>query len=272
MNILSLFDGIGCGRIALDRASVSVDKYYASEIDSSAIRVSHPDSIQLGDVNNWRDWNLDHVDILMGGNPCESFSSIGEGGAFDDARGKLFWVYRDILQAYKPKYFLLENVRMKQEYRDIISSCLGVDCVEINSSLVSGQNRKRLYWTNIPFTMPQDKGITLDSVINHDTYEGLIKESTWIKRVPPELPKYCDPYNKKSITSNKSTTLRTNVNNGNMWVRTAKGYRNLTVTECELLQTVTPGYTKGVSPSVAKKLLGKGWTVDVIAHILRGLK
>ena len=275
MNILSLFDGISCGQIALERANIKYDNYFASEIDKHAIKVTqdnYPDTIQLGDVLEINSNDLPKIDLLIGGSPCQGFSFIGKGLNFDDLRSKLFFEFVRLLKETNPKYFLLENVKMKKEYQDIISQYLEVEPIIINSELVSAQSRKRLYWTNIPdISLPKDKLIYLDDIINHDLNEYKIP-TNWQKRVPSELPTYCDPYNIRAITTNKSTTLRTNVNNGNMWVKTNKGYRNLTRIECEVLQTVPIGYTNIVSENQSKKLLGNGWTVDIIVHMFKNIK
>lgn len=169
MNVLSLFDGISCGQLALQRAGVKVDKYFSSEIDKYAIKVTQenfPYTVQLGDVTQWNTWELPKIDLLIGGSPCQGFSFAGKQLNFSDPRSKLFFEYVKVLRKVKPKYFLLENVKMKQEYQNIISGYLGVQPVEINSSLVSAQNRKRLYWTNIPnVTQPEDKGILLKDIV-----------------------------------------------------------------------------------------------------------
>lgn len=166
MNILSLFDGISTGQLALKNANIEVTNYYASEIDKYAVAVTSknfPDTMQLGDIKSWRNWNIDFekIDILMGGSPCQGFSFAGKQLNFEDRRSKLFFEYVDILNAIKEKnpdvIFLLENVKMKKEYQNIISKYLGVEPIEINSALVSAQNRKRLYWTNIKgVTQPED--------------------------------------------------------------------------------------------------------------------
>jgi site-specific DNA-cytosine methylase len=176
--------------------------------------------------------------------------------------------------------FLLENVRMKKEYLDVISDYLGVDPIMINSSSVSAQNRIRYYWTNIPnITHPEDNNIVLSDILElppGDGYDASLNVKVdlpegWEKYVPDDLPNFCDPYNKSEIKGLKSNTLRTNTNNGNMWVKFNNRYRNLTRTECERLQTVPDGYTSVISSPKAKKCLGNGWTVDVIAHIFKAL-
>ena len=284
MNVLSLFDGMSAGRIALERAGIPVNQYYASEIDKHAIKVSKDnwtDVVHIGDVTkvSYKDgvlhtengeFNVGNIDLVIGGSPCQSFSSIGKGEGFDGKSG-LFYEFLRLLCETNPKNFLLENVKMMHEHRNVISRKLGVEPHEINSALFSAQNRKRLYWSNINYiTDIRDKGIELKDVIDHSITEARIPKN-FIKRVPLSLPEYVDPYNKKELF-NKSTTLRTNVNNGNMWVKVQDYYRNLTVRECELLQTVDIGYTSCVSDNQAKKQLGNGWTVDVIAHILKGIK
>lgn len=160
---------MSCGWIALDIAKIKVEKYYASEIDKYAQIVSeknYPDIIRLGDITKWQDWKIGKPDIIIAGSPCQGFSFAGKGLNFEDPRSKLFFTFVDILNHYKPKYFLLENVKMKKEYQDVISKAVGVEPIGINSALVSAQNRKRLYWTNIPnVTQPKDKGILLKDII-----------------------------------------------------------------------------------------------------------
>lgn len=179
MNVLSLFDGMSCGRIALERAGIKVDKYYASELDKYAIKVTQanwPETIQLGDVTKWREWDIDwsSIDLLIGGSPCQGFSFAGKQLAFDDPRSKLFFVYSDILThidaerdkaGKKEVRFLLENVKMKKEYLEIISDHLGVKPVFINSALVSAQSRQRYYWANWEFGQPEGKSIVLADII-----------------------------------------------------------------------------------------------------------
>lgn len=163
MNVLSLFDGMSCGQIALNRAGIAYDKYYASEIDKHAIKVTqhnYPNTVQLGDVTQVNKDSLPEIDLLLGGSPCQGFSFAGKQLNFNDPRSALFFEYVRLKNELKPKWFLLENVVMKQEYQDVISSLLGVQPIMINSALVSAQSRKRLYWTNIPnVTQPEDKGL-----------------------------------------------------------------------------------------------------------------
>ena len=179
MKVLSLFDGISCGRLALERAGIKVEKYYASEIDKYAIQVAqknYPDTIQLGDCTKLNYLELLDVDLIIGGSPCQGFSFAGKQLNFDDPRSKLFFEFVRAVRTIKPKYFLLENVKMKKEFQDIISQQLGVEPIEINSALVSAQNRKRLYWTNIPnISEPEDKGVRLCHIVHE--YKDLVLRS-----------------------------------------------------------------------------------------------
>ena len=175
MNVLSLFDGISCGMVALERTGIKVDKYYASEIDPYALKISkknYPNIIQLGDINNWKSWDIDWsaIDLVIGGSPCQGFSRAGRGLNFEDQRSALFFTFVDILNKVKENnndvLFLLENVKMRKEWVDVISSYVGVEPIEINSALVSAQNRQRLYWTNIEgVTQPEDKQIYLKDIL-----------------------------------------------------------------------------------------------------------
>jgi DNA-cytosine methyltransferase len=148
MNVLSCFDGMSCAQIALERLGIKVDNYFVSEIDEYAIKVTqdnYPNTIQLGDITKIDTSKLPKIDLLIGGSPCQSFSLNGKKLNFNDPRGKLFFDFERILKEVKPKYFLMENVKMKKEWEDVISEHLGVSPIELNSSLVSAQNRKRMY-------------------------------------------------------------------------------------------------------------------------------
>lgn len=179
LKILSLFDGISCGQVALERAGIPIEIYYASEIDKYAIQITqknYPNTIQLGDVNKWQEWDIDwgSIDLIIGGSPCQGFSVAGKQLNFNDERSKLFFVFVEILNHIK-KYntnvkFLLENVKMKKEYSNAISKILNCKPIEINSALVSAQSRKRLYWTNIKnVSLPEDKGILLKDIVLENT-------------------------------------------------------------------------------------------------------
>jgi len=481
MNILSLFDGMSCGRLALDRLGIKVDKYYASEIDKYAIQVAsanYPDTIQIGDVCDVKGEDYPDIDLILAGSPCQGFSFAGKQLAFDDPRSALFFEFVRVLKEVNPKYFLLENVKMKKEFLDIISDQVGVEPILINSSLLSAQNRQRYYWTNVPgVEQPEDRGLVLKDILEdfvgeehfagdqmqknyrggnqlnpkyksqantihdkskksgticagthgyangyvgdtkhkpvpdternrrhhktpeqksltmtatmykgagnngmtlvpmvdglpdksesikanyaksskanfeNDTKKGgkftatgvpqtpqrvgtavdikgydsikrvyspegksptlttmqgghrqpkvAVSKKSVAKYVPDPEAEFCDPYNKKTIKGDKSTTLRTNSSNGNMWVNESKirdksktvrsggrgsydrhewdsvdemHWRKLTPLECERLQTVPDNYTNHVSNTQRYKMLGNGWTVEVIAHILRNME
>ena len=178
MNVLSLFDGMSCGQIALNNIGIEYENYYASEIDVHAIKVTqhnYPNTIQLGDIHNIKGSDLPNIDLLMGGSPCQSFSSAGSRAGFD-GKSKLFWEFIRVLNEVKPKYFLLENVKMKKEWEDIITKEMGVEPILINSNLVSAQNRERLYWTNIPnITQPNNKNIKFKDVLGNTNFREIPK-------------------------------------------------------------------------------------------------
>ena len=407
MNVLSLFDGMSCGQIALDKLGIPVNKYFAAEIDKYAIQVAkrnYPDMIHLGDVKEIDPSELPKIDLLIGGSPCQGFSFGGKGLNFLDPRSRLFFEFDRLLKALKPKYFLLENVKMKKESEQVITDYLGVEPVEINSNLVSAQNRKRLYWTNIPFDgLPEDKGIMLKDILEEETAEfyragKYLQEKRRASDKNPDMlnPDYRSQANtihdvegksgtvcagthgyaigyvpepkgarivnrrldergkrqdyNKDIPLQKRLELRTDdksnclttVHKDSVLAQTKDGlihigdaqlndkyqminrvyaaegkspslrattggnnqpkveirdkskcvrtggrlsydrhewdsidnmhWRKLTVTECERLQTVPDGYTCGVSNTQRYKMLGNGWTVDVIKHIFEGLK
>lgn len=177
MNILSLFDGISCGRVALERAGIKVNKYYASEIDKYAIQIAmknYPDTIQVGDITQLKGSDFEDIDLIIGGSPCQSLSAAKgqKESGLEKGASVLFWEFVRLLKEINPKYFLLENVNsMKKTDRDVISKTLGVAPIMINSALVSAQQRKRLYWTNIPnITQPEDKHIYLKDILEPNTY------------------------------------------------------------------------------------------------------
>jgi len=345
INVLSLFDGLSCGNIALERAGIKVGQYFASEIDKWAIQIAnknYPNIIQLGDVTKFDETKLPKIDLLIGGSPCQGFSFAGKQLNFDDPRSKLFFVYVYMLKQLKPKYFLLENVRMSKQSQDVISEHLGVQPIKINSSLVSAQNRVRLYWTNIPnVTQPEDKGLKLKDILEIDGYvdrdkshcldanyfkggnlksyfekhrrqlvfsdNGLchvgdadIKANQSTKRVyhpdgkAPTLttmggghrePKVlCGALRGRYKANGKTeqqlelrkdskTNSLTTVQKDNLVVKEQQlTYRKLTTLECERLQTISDGYTEGVSNTQRYKMLGNSWTADIIAHLFKGIK
>jgi site-specific DNA-cytosine methylase len=293
MNVLSLFDGISAGQVALERAGIEVTNYYASEIDKYAIKVTmanHPNTIQLGDVTKWREWDIDwsSIDLLIGGSPCQGFSFAGKQLAFDDPRSALFFVFVDILnhiRSLNPDVkFLLENVKMKKEHLTVITEQLGVEPCLINSALLSAQNRQRYYWTSWEFGLPGDKGILLADIIEDG---GVVRgkahciDANYYKG--GNLKSYFTKNRRQLVFTEKSLALLSTMykeNAKSMIKRNKKGrlvldkdliaYRKLTPTECERLQTFPDGYTAHVSNTQRYKALGNSWTVDVIAHILRG--
>jgi DNA (cytosine-5)-methyltransferase 1 len=302
MNVLSLFDGMSCGQIALNRTGIKPAKYYAAELDKYAITVTQanfPETKQLGDVTQWRDWDIDwaSIDLLIGGSPCQGFSFAGKQLAFNDPRSKLFFVYVDILnhiRSLNPGVkFLLENVKMKKEYLDVISERLGVEPVFINSALVSAQNRQRYYWANWGFCQPDDKGIVLADILESgavDRDKSHCIDANYYKG--GNLKSYFEK-NRRQLVFNKpvrtgvigkgrqgeriysvlgkSPTLLCNPAGGNkpLYHGDIDDYRKLTPLECERLQTVEGGYTDHVSNTQRYKMLGNGFTVDVIAHIFK---
>jgi len=390
MNVLSLFDGMSCGMLALDRLGIKVDKYYASEIDKYAMQVSganYPEIIQVGDVCDLKSEDFKNIDLILAGSPCQGFSLAGKQLAFDDPRSALFFEFIRLLKEIKPKYFLLENVRMKKEFLQIISeqvsACypeitFGIDPIFINSSLVSAQSRPRYYWTNIPgIEQPEERGIVLKDILEDRNIEGLsekaiaymnrsspkwsngkTRKDIYIKRedqkgdcltanmhkgVPygviettrpnslvddtNNLPKKSQTIKSQYYKSSKANFERsgtfhatgipqklveikagafrarsldengkrvawkdvkpkqvletrkdeksnsiTSVQKDNVLTKDEVYWRKLTPIECERLQTVPDNYTNHVSNTQRYKMLGNGWTIEVIAHILKGME
>ena len=393
INVFSLFDGMSCGQLALQKAGVPVGTYHASEIDKWAMKVTtknFPFTLHMGDITKLEDWRLKvirdevGIDLVMGGSPCQGFSFAGKNLNFEDPRSKLFFEFVRVLKILKPKYFLLENVRMKKESQDIISDYMGVEPRVINSNLVSAQNRHRLYWTNIPFDMPEDKGLILADVLEpledldpkYLAGDKLLKNYTGGDQLNPDYksqantihditkpgPTVCagthgyangyvsggairGRYNddgsiqqQLELRPDDKTNSLTTVQKDNVVVTRCiqvgeadlKGHdllkrvyspqgkaptlntmgggnrepkvvirkksktvrsggrssydrhewdsvdnlhwRKLTPLECERLQTVPDNYTNHVSDTQRYKMLGNGWTVDVVAHILKGIR
>lgn len=393
ITVLSLFDGMSCGQLALQKLGIKVKQYYAAEIDKHAIQVTQhnfPNTIQLGDVTKVFAKDLPKIDLLIGGSPCQGFSFAGKQLAFDDPRSKLFFEFVRLKNECNPTYFMLENVKMKKEFEIIISKYMGVAPIEINSALLSAQNRVRLYWTNIaaePYGLfgdmqcmipqPKDKGILLRDILQNNVADKYYLTDKAIDRlnkaqligikakVDPEksgtitiknqsgqlaidnsatlivASRGRNPENPKSresgleteqhleprfdgktncITSVQKDNLVMQLNpstesggvqpyqqnrvydidgispalmaqmscgthaimekspclhgfehgtNGQLNKQLAKGglIRRLTEVECERLQTVPDNYTSIVSSTQRYRMLGNGWTVDVIAHI-----
>lgn len=281
LNVLSLFDGMSCGQLALKKAGIEVKQYFASEIEQQSILITQknfPNTIQLGNVENIMGSSLPKIDLLIGGSPCQGFSSAGKGLNFNDIRSKLFFEFVRLLKELKPKYFLLENVRMKKEYQDIISEYLGVKPITINSNLVSAQNRIRLYWTNILVEQPQDEHIFIEDILesNFDEKYWLKERNTnlLLKKVNIEnAPNIAiiDVYNKKIKLDRKCMTLTHPCHNATRLLFNGR-IRKLTPRECERLQNVPDDYTKGIADIHRYTMLGNGWNVNTIAHIFNNLK
>jgi len=279
MNVLSLFDGMSCGQITLNKLGIKYDNYFASEIDKYAIKVTqsnYPNTIQLGDVTKVEGKNLPKIDLLIGGSPCQGFSFAGKQLNFDDPRSKLFFEYVRLKNELQPKYFLLENVRMKKEYQDVISSYLGVEPIEINSSLFVPQNRLRLYWTNISFPLPEKKHSNLLSdILLNDDFSELTKLKlsenaiNYMNRLRNGKQRWF--YHINNINGN-AACLTSNMYKGIPYGTIKEKMRRLHPIECERLQTVPDNYTNYVSDSQRYKMLGNGWTIDVIAHIFSFIK
>ena len=375
MNVLSLFDGMSCGQIALNRAGVKYNKYFASEVDKYAIQVAqanYPQTIQLGDVKQVQKSFFidDPIDLLMGGSPCQGFSFAGKQLNFNDPRSKLFFEFIRLRDALKPKYVLLENVRMKKESENVITKYMGFSPQAMNSADVSAQNRHRLYWfgylnesleyEQIPIPPIEDKGIVIKDILEDLPFEDIPNylNNTWCGRRRGDLVKSVDDPKAHCLTASmwkgqiptfvkkpvqvgvadnikgydiikrvyspngKSPTLTT-MQGGHRQPKVAIGrivnrrldengvrkdnqlelpftkqlevssadksnclttvqkdnvvvhkelYRKLTPLECERLQTVPDNYTNHVSKTQRYKMLGNGWTVDMIAHIFKGIK
>lgn len=368
ITVLSLFDGMSCGRIALERAGISVEKYFASEVDKPAIKVSknnYTDIIHIGDVTkvSYKDgilttetgvYQVGKIELLIAGSPCQGFSFAGKQLAFDDPRSKLYFEFERILKEVNPDWFLLENVYMKKEYEAVISERLGVQAIKINSNLVSAQNRRRNYWTNIPnISQPMDKSIKLIDILERNVDERFtLSESakTYVTKPERLLKKFTSLSPEKAqclmsgyeklngtfvVTANGDFDNAENIDTktGTLTARYFKGVENfgsnpfivdskyvlsekttnralhnpgsslvsldtaktgallanqaksssdmislildnavvrkMTPIECERLQTVPDNYTACVADSNRYKMLGNGWTVDIIAHIFK---
>ena len=272
--VLSVFDGMSCGQLALQRAGIEYKEYYASEIDKHAISVTQhnfPNTKQLGSITELKTENLPIIDLFIGGSPCQSFSSFGNGKGFDGKSG-LFWEYVRVLKELKlknPKInFMLENVNMKKEWCDIITNELGVEPIAFNSNLVSAQNRDRLYWTNIDFIVPGDKNILFNDILENLPFREIPKcfYKNWGDKM--RIDKGLN-----WVKNKKANCLTTkNCHTNQYLLNEDKSLcRLLTANEFEKLQTVPLNYTNIVNNTERFKMLGNGWTVDVIANIFNGL-
>ena len=300
IKVLSLFDGISCGMVALKRAGIKVNNYYASEIEPHAEGVSrynYPEIIRLGNIEDYKTWgNLD-VDIIIGGSPCQDLSIAKKNRqGLDGRKSGLFWKFVECVEHFKPKYFLLENNgSMPNEARDTISKVMGVEPIMINSNLVSAQMRKRYYWTNIPnVEQPKDKGILLSDIIESGfvdrdkslaltrRYAGLSGSQGYFKRryfgksfgqaiFEGDAPV---SEHKEIFKKYGGYAEENNLPNGYA--------RRMNHVECERLQTLPDNYTeyerkedgeiKKTPKNIRYEMIGNGWTVDVIAHIVSNIK
>ena len=285
-NVLSLFDGISCGQVALQRACVQYGHYYASEIDKTAITIASknfPDMIHLGDVTKILGEDLPKIDLLMGGSPCQGFSSAGKTLGFDDDRSKLFFEFVRLAKELQPRYFFLENVAMKQEWLDIISGYMGVEPAFINSRMFSAQDRKRYYWTNIPNWdwIVKESPISFRDVAEEKGFCGAMRGRRLRDGVRVDYDTSVPLVQHIECRIDEKSNCLTTVSKDNVLVKTDTrvfrsalsevNWRYLTAIECERLQTLPDDYTKGVAKSSRKIALGNGWTVDVIAHFFKGL-
>jgi DNA-cytosine methyltransferase len=282
MKVLSLFDGMSCGQIALEKANIKVDQYFASEIKPHAIKVTqhnYPNTIQLGDVKNIKASDLPQIDLLIGGSPCQDFSSANkEKLGLDGEKSSLFFEYLRLLNELKPKYFLLENVAMDEYSYNKISNLLNTYPITINSEKVSAQLRERVYWTNIgpeSFDMfgfrssqipqPKDKKIYLQDILTSGFTDRLKSRALLESDSRPlaSKEKMWYRYYEKGFTTIVFESEDLDYK---------KGIRYFNQTELERLQTVPEGYTSILKRNDAACLLGDGWTVDVIAHIFSYIK
>jgi DNA (cytosine-5)-methyltransferase 3A len=302
INVLSLFDGMSCGQIALERAGIKVNKYFASEIKPHAIKVTqanYPDTIQLGDVQFITKDTLgaNKIDLLIGGSPCQDFSAANlVQSGLQGEKSSLFYEYLRLLKELKPRYFLLENVKMKQEYQDALSEMLGVEPILIDSYVVSGVYRKRNYWTNIQgIGELVDRGVRLPDILDSgytDREFGMclleslsrplrnpvkiarryIKYGFWqVIFKSEEHYKACKYHMHRNFDGLNAKEVEQHIIDRNIDVSVYDGVRYLSQSEMEKAQTVPEGYTSMVTRDQAASLLGDGWTVDVVAHLLQNM-
>lgn len=293
MNILSLFDGIGCGQIALKRANIEFENYYSSEINKSAIYLTqsnYPSTIQLGDIKLWQNWKLPKIDLIIGGSPCQDLSVLNKlGKGLAGNKSNLFYFYAEVLNYYNPKYFLLENVKMKDVYKTIISEKLRCNPVLINSDLMSAQRRNRLYWTNIPFDLNiKDKNIFVKDILEENVSEEYYLSQDDIDEIKiKKLTKVFTTGSKKgkkegSIEFPQSTNRKSlcllasdgfkSKNRTTNFVDDGKGIRRFTPVEYERLQTMPDNYTDKLSINQRYKTIGNAWTIDIVSYIFSYIK
>jgi len=301
-NVLSLFDGISCGRVALERVGITFDNFYSSEIDKYAIAISDfhfPDNIKLGNINDWENWNIDFssIDLIMAGFPCQPWSYNGKLQGIEDMRGKLIYPLIKILERVKavnPNVkFIFENVKMKSGFKDFLTELIGVEPTMINSSLVSAQNRNRLYWTNIDnFEItPTDKLFIKDIMENvspqdkHFFYDNEVeftgKKSGHVVNLDIKTHESSRRVYSTDSKCPTLTTMQGGHRHPKIFIGNSNSYliRRITPLECERLQTLEDNYTlQGImnnkvvkmSNTQRYKTTGNGWTVKIIEDILKG--
>lgn len=287
---LSLFDGMACGYQALKQAGIPVAEYHAFEIDKYAIQIAkknHPDIIHHGSVVGADFTQFEGFDLLLGGSPCQGFSFAGKQLAFDDPRSALFFEFVRAKNEANPKRFLLENVKMKKEHLAVITEHMGVEPIFINSALVSAQNRQRYYWCNWHNEQPDDRGIMLAGIIEEgvvDRDKGYCIDANYWKGGNPKS--YYGKGRRQLVFGAANRRVAGNMEirkdeksnallaggHQSRFIHDRASFRKLTPTECERLQTLPDGYTEGVSNTQRYKMLGNGWTVAVIEHLLRGME
>lgn len=272
-NILSVFDGLGGARIALDELGIDC-KYYASEIDSYAIKVhqnNYPDTIHLGDIKNIKASDLPKIDLLIGGSPCQNLTMAGDKTGLAGEKSSLFFEFVRLKNELNPKYFLLENVAsMKNTERDKITELMGVNPIKINSADFTAQNRNRYYWTNIPVDEWNKNEITLKDILGSDEnyhlskkhHEAFQKSYKW---------KHTD-INGKSKVLMASYYKQPPHSPYIECKESESGFRMLSPIECERLQGLPENYTECVSKTQRYKMIGNGFTVPVIKHLIKNMK
>jgi site-specific DNA-cytosine methylase len=304
-NVLSCFDGMSCGQIALNNVGKKYTNYFASEIEKSAIKVTqanYPNTTQLGDVTKVFAKDLPKIDLLIGGSPCQGFSLVGKQLNFDDPRSKLFFEFVRLKKDLKPRYFFLENVKMSKWAQDVISRFLECEPIRLNSNLVSAQNRERFYWTNIPLIIPKNNGITLSQVVDSKVEEKYFLNEKSVKYItdgirlkkkfttinPLQAQTILSGYNRLNgtflavncsgyISQEKFSTITASYHKGvenygtRPFLYDGVKFRKLTPIECERLQTVPHNYTNYVSDNDRYTMLGNGWTVKIIEQFFMNL-
>lgn len=282
MNILSVFDGMSCGQIALNNLGVKYGNYFASEICPYAIEVTqnnYPQTKQLGDVSKINGFNLPKIDLFFGGSPCQGFSLAGKQLNFEDERSKLLFEFIRLKKETTPQYFLLENVVMAQKYQDVISDLLECEPLLLNSNLVSAQNRERLYWTNIPFSKPKKSNLVIGDILDLSAnrkhfdmqkVKELAKTSNYYQFDITGKGHKSQDQRAYFLTSKMGTLAKCRTDEKTkIWLNGKIAY--LTINELERLQTVPDDYTAFVANTRRAEMLGNGWTVKLIEQFFCNL-